>query len=154
MFTSQVSLLEIVARVLLVYAGLFVLVRLSGKREIGQLGPMDLLAMLILSETVGPSLTGSDSSIPAAWTAAATLLLTGTALQWLSHRSRRAERLIEGRPLVIIEKGHVLRAQMDRLRITEQELGAALRAVGLESPAGVRLAVVETTGHISVLRDS
>jgi uncharacterized membrane protein YcaP (DUF421 family) len=152
MFAFQTPLLEIVARVLLVYLGLFFLVRLTGKKEIGQMGPMDLLAMLLLSETVGPALTAQDTSVAASWTAAATLLATGVLIEVIIHRSRLAERWIEGRPLVIIDRGVVRRALKDRLRITDQELGAALRAAGLDSPSQVKQAVVETTGHITVVK--
>jgi uncharacterized membrane protein YcaP (DUF421 family) len=151
-FDLQTPILEIVARVLLTYLGLYVLVRLSGKKEIGQLGPMDLLAMLILSETVSPALTAQDTSVVASWTAAATLLATGVCIDWWTHSSRAAERWIEGRPLVIIDRGVVRRALMGRLRITDQELEAALRAQGLESPSQVKRAVVETTGHITVVK--
>jgi uncharacterized membrane protein YcaP (DUF421 family) len=152
MFTFQTPFLEIVARVVLVYGGLFLLVRLSGKKEIGQMGPMDLLAMLLLSETVGPALTGQDPSVAASWTAAASLLATGVLIEVLAHRWRRAERWIEGQPLVIIDRGVVRRGVKDRLRITDQELAAALRAEGLDSPSQVKRAVVETTGHITVVK--
>jgi uncharacterized membrane protein YcaP (DUF421 family) len=152
MFAPHTPLLEIVARVLLLYVGLFLLVRLSGKKELGQLGPMDLLAMLILSETVSPALTAQDTSVVGAWTAAATLLAAGVVIDRIAHRSRAAERWIEGRPLVIIDRGVVRRALKDRLRITDQELEAALRAEGVDSPEDVKRAVVETTGHITVVK--
>jgi uncharacterized membrane protein YcaP (DUF421 family) len=152
MFTPQTDPLEIVLRVALVYAGLYVLVRLSGKKEIGQLGPMDLLAMLLLSETVSPALTRQDTSVVAGWTAAATLLATTFVIDWITHRSRAAERWIEGRPLTIIDRGVVRRALKDRLRITDQELAAALREQGLESPDQVKRATVEANGHITVIK--
>lgn len=152
MFTPQTNLLEIALRVVLVYAGLYLLVRLSGKREIGQLGPMDFLAMLLLSETVSPALTGQDTSLVAGWTAAATLLAATFVVEWLTHRSRAIERLVEGRPLTLIEDGVVRRALKDRLRITDQELSSALREQGVEAPHQVKRAVVEPNGHITVLR--
>ena len=152
MFTPQTDLLEIVLRVALVYAGLYILVRLSGKKEIGQLGPMDLLAMLLLSETVSPALTRQDTSVLAGWTAAATLLGATFVIEWITHRSRTAERWIEGRPLTIIDDGVVRRALKDRLRITDQELASALHEQGLESPAQVKRAVVEANGHITVIK--
>jgi uncharacterized membrane protein YcaP (DUF421 family) len=152
MFELQTDPLEIVARVLLVYGGLYVLVRLSGKKEIGQLGPMDLLAMLLLSETVSPALTRQDDSVLTGWIAAATLLAASFVIELITHRSRAAERWIEGRPLIIIEDGVVRRALKDRLRITDQELAAALREHGVESAAQVKKAVVEPNGHVTVIK--
>src|SRR5262245_66427902 len=99
MFAFHTPFLEIVVRVVLVYAGLFLLVRLSGKKEIGQMGPMDLLAMLLLSETVSPALTGQDPSVAASWTAAGTLLATGVLIELITHRWRRAEQWLEGLPI-------------------------------------------------------
>jgi uncharacterized membrane protein YcaP (DUF421 family) len=152
MFTPSTNLLEIVVRVLLVYVGLYVLVRISGKREIGQLGPMDLLAMLLLSETVSPALTAQDTSILAAWTAAAALLGATFAVEWLTHRSRRAERWIEGRPHVLIEDGEVHHALQRRLRISDQELASALREQGVDTVADVKTATLEPNGRITVVR--
>ena len=151
MFESHTSLLEIVARVLLVYFALLLMVRLSGKREIGELGPMDLLAMLLLSETVSPALTRQDTSISAGLTAAATLLTATFVVDWVTHRSGAVERWIEGRPLVVIEHGRVRHALLKRLRISDEELATALREQGLEAPADVLKAVVETTGRITVI---
>jgi uncharacterized membrane protein YcaP (DUF421 family) len=153
MFEPEIRLFEVVARVLLVYGGLYVLVRLAGKKEIGELGPMDLLAMLLLSETVSPALTKQDTSVLAGWTAAATLLAATFMVDWLTHRSRSVERWIEGRPLVLIEHGVVRRKLLARLRISDQELAAALREQGVESVNGVKRATLETNGHISVLKN-
>lgn len=152
MFTPTANLLEIVVRVLLVYGGLYVLVRISGKREIGQLGPMDFLAMLLLSETVSPALTVQDTSVLAAWTAAATLLGATFAVEWLTHRSRWAERWIEGRPLVLIEDGVVRPVLQRRLRISDQELASALREQGVDTPTDVKVATIEPNGRITVVR--
>ena len=66
MFTNTTPLAEIVVRVVAVYTALLVMVRIAGKREIGEFGPLDLLGMLLLSETVSPALTAEDSSLTAA----------------------------------------------------------------------------------------
>lgn len=144
-------LLEIVLRVCVIYAALVVMVRLSGKREIGQLSPLDLLAMLVLSETVSPALTAQDTSLTAALVAAATLLAATVLLGRLTFHSRRVERWIDGTPVVLVKDGRIIETAARSERVTRQELESALRKHGVEELAKVRRAVVEPSGGISVL---
>jgi len=144
-------LLEIVIRVCAIYVALGVMVRLSGKRELGQLSPLDLLAMLLLSETVSPALTGQDPSLVAALTAAATLLAATVLTGRLAFHSRRAERWIDGAPVVLVENGRIVEAAARRERVTRQELETALRKHGIDELAAVRRAIVEPDGQISVI---
>jgi uncharacterized membrane protein YcaP (DUF421 family) len=144
-------LLEIVGRVVVIYGVLLVMVRAAGKREIGSLGPMDLLAMLLLSETVSPALTRQDTSLAASLTAAGTLLALTTLVSWLGFRFRSARRLIEGSPRVVIRDGRVDEAVCRSERISEQELASALRREGIASPSDVATATVEPDGRITVI---
>jgi len=147
-------LVAIVLRVVLVYVALVVMVRVAGKREIGQLGPLDLLAMLILSETVSPALTAQDDSLPAALTAAATLIVLTAGMGRLAYRSRRIERLIEGRPVELVREGKLDAAAAQQERVTRQELETALRRGGVETVTEVRRAVIEPNGEITVIPTS
>jgi uncharacterized membrane protein YcaP (DUF421 family) len=144
-------LLEIVGRVVVIYVALLVMVRAAGKREIGSLGPMDLLAMLLLSETVSPALTRQDPSLVASLTAAGTLLALTTLVSWLNYRFRAAEGVIEGRPRVVIRDGRVDDAVCRSERISDQDLAAALRKEGVASPEDVATAIVEPNGRITVI---
>lgn len=143
--------LEIVLRVAVVYAGLLLMIRVAGRREIGELGPLDLLGMLLLSETVSPALTGSDSSLTAALVAAATLLGLAAVVGRLTFRSRTLERLIDGSPRTIIRDGRVDDEVCRSERISDQELTTALRESGVGTPADVERATLEPTGRITVL---
>jgi len=151
LFTTTTPVLEIVVRVTLVYFTLLVLVRCAGKREVGQLGPVDLLAMLVLSETVSPSLTAQDASLGAAMVAATTLLALSAVVGRLTYHSRTVERLVDGSARVIIEDGRLLEEVARAERITPAELAQSLRAEGIEDVGGVRRAVVEPNGTISVV---
>ena len=151
MWQPSTPLLEIVVRVAVLYTALVVLVRLGGKREIGQLGPLDLLAMLILSETVSPALTAEDASIPAALTAAATLLALTAAMGRLAYHSRRVERWMEGRPIELVRDGRLSEEAARSQRVTRQELDTALRKHGVDTLAEVRRAVVEPNGEITIV---
>lgn len=143
---------EIVARVVVLYLMLLALVRVVGKREVGQLGPIDLLAMLILSETVSPVLTRQDESLGAAFIAATTLLVLGASIERLSWWSPAVERLVDGEPMVLVEDGELRAEVARRERITLTELAQAMRASGVEHVHEVRLATIETNGQITVVK--
>jgi len=152
MLENQTPLIEVVVRVVIVYSALIVFVRFAGKREVGQLGPLDFLAMLLLSETVSPALTAQDTSLPASLTAAGTLLLLTAIVGRLTYRSRTIERLIDGRPRKLITDGVVDERACQEERITAQELEIALRREGVERPTDVKVSYVEPTGKITVVR--
>jgi uncharacterized membrane protein YcaP (DUF421 family) len=151
MIENTTPLAEVVLRVGLVYVLLVAMIRLSGKREVGRLSPLDLLGMLLLAETVSPALTAQDRSLSASLVAAATLLAVAVAMGRLTKRSRRAERWIDGTPVVIARDGRTIEEAMDRERITRQELESAIRKNNLEHLADVRIATVEPDGSISVV---
>lgn len=151
MFVASTPAWEIVLRVIVVYVGLLVLVRLAGKREVGQLGPIDLLAMLILSETVSPVLTNEDPSLGAGLLAAGTLLALGAVVGRLSYRYPWFERLVDGTPAKLIAHGRIDEDTRRRERITSTELESALRKHGVRDVQDVDEAVVETNGDISIL---
>jgi len=96
------TLLGISGRVVVIYVALLVLLRLSGRRELSELSPMELLTMLLLSETVSPAITGGDASLAGGLVAAVTLILLNVASSVLVFRSRLAERVIEGHPSILI----------------------------------------------------
>jgi uncharacterized membrane protein YcaP (DUF421 family) len=144
-------LLEIVGRVTAIYVGAMILLRLSGRRELSELGPMDLLTMLLVSETVSPALTGGDDSILSGLLAAATLMGLGVLTSIIAFRSNRAERLIAGSSMVLIENGKVRPEILRRLRITNDDLRAQLHAHGLLRVDEVRRAYVEADGEITIV---
>ncbi|MCK9487747.1 MAG: DUF421 domain-containing protein [Dehalococcoidia bacterium] len=146
---------EIVVRVVVIYAGLLLLLRVAGKRQVGELTPMDLLSVLLLAELVSPALSGEELSLPGALLGAATLIGITVVIAIVSHRSPRIERVLEGNPQVLIQDGEVDWGVMRRERISERDLEVALREHGMLSPEGVRVAVVEPNGRITfVQRDS
>ena len=151
MFEPKVSLLEIVLRVLLVYLFLLVMMRLFGKKEMGRWTPMEFLGMLLLARMVGPAMTGGDSSLPVAAVGATALLGITFLLDYLVLRSRRLEKLIEGKPAILIEDGQVNSRVMEKEMLTEQQLDVALRREHLESPAEVKRAYIEPDGKITVI---
>jgi uncharacterized membrane protein YcaP (DUF421 family) len=151
MWTPESELGEIAIRVVVLYLSLFAMVRLAGKREVGQLSPIDLLGMLLLSETVSPALSAGDRSIGGSLAAAAVLLGTSVAVSRIAFHFPRAEKWIEGRPVELVRDGKLIEDAARSERISRQEVETALRRQGLERIAQVRRATVEPTGEITVV---
>ena len=152
MFDPDLNLLEIVARVAIVYLALLALLRIAGKRQLGQLSPMDLLTMLLVSETVSPALTAGDTSVPTGLVAGVTLILLALVISWLTFKSRLIERFTEGKPTVLISHGKLDERVMAAERITVQELTTALHRQGLTAVGQVALGTVEPDGEITMVK--
>jgi uncharacterized membrane protein YcaP (DUF421 family) len=159
MFQPSVAIPELIFRVVVVYAGVFLLLRVAGKRHVGELAPFDLVVLLspshrhgslLLSECVQNALIGDDTSITGGLIAAATLFGLNQVVGNISWRSKRAERLLEGTPRVLVRHGHVLRDVLAEEQITHAELLEALRREGCSSLSKVRYAVLEPSGDISI----
>ena len=141
---------EILLRVLVVYSFLYILIRALGKRHVGQLAPFDLLMLLILSECVQNAMLAGDNSLVAGLLAAAGLLGLNYAVGHMSRRFKGAERILEGRPTLLVRNGQVYKAALIRENVTRAELLEALRKQGCSSIRSVRYAMLETDGKISV----
>src|SRR5919201_119086 len=146
-----VPLLEKVVRPVLVYAFLIVALRLFGRRELGQMNPFDLVVLLTLSNTVQNAIIGNDNSVLGGVVGAMTLLATNWLVVRYLYVHPALDRKLEGEPAVLVRNGQVLEANLRRELITEDELRAAIRRQGVESLDQVRLALLETSGTISVL---
>ena len=142
---------EFLLRAAVVYAFLLVLLRLTGKRQVGQLAPFDLVLLLVLSNAVQNSMNGGDNSITGGLLSAATLVGLNWIVAWTTYRSKRLEGLIEGHPVILVHNGRVNQEAMRTVQMTMHELEASLRAEGCTGLAGVRFAVLENNGHVTVM---
>lgn len=147
------QLLGIAARTGVVYLALLVGLRLTGKRQVGQLTPFDLLLLLLLANAVQNAMTGPDTSVAGGLVAAATLFVVNAGVAWTARRSRRAERLVEGTATLLIRHGRTLDANLAREEITREDLLRALREHGVDRVEDVRSAILEVDGTVSVLRE-
>jgi uncharacterized membrane protein YcaP (DUF421 family) len=141
---------EFLLRSIIVYVFLIFILRVTGKRQVGQLAPFDLVLLLVLSNAVQNSMNGGDNSVLGGLLSAVTLVGLNWLLSWATFRNKRVARLIEGRPEVIIHNGHVFREVMRREQLTQAELDAALRAAGCADVSNVHFAILENNGQISV----
>ncbi len=151
-FPGGSVLLQIVLRTGVIYLLVLIGVRLSGKREVGQMTPFDLTLLLLLSNSVQNAMTGPDTSLLGGAVAACTLLVLNYGVAAVSGSNRRLRRLIQGEPSLLIHDGKVIEAHMARERVSMDELHRALREHGINSSDQVALAVLEVDGSISCLK--
>jgi uncharacterized membrane protein YcaP (DUF421 family) len=145
-------LLQIVLRTGVIYLLVLIGVRLSGKREVGQMTPFDLTLLLLLSNSVQNAMTGPDTSLLGGAVAACTLLILNYLVANVSGGNRRFRRLIEGEPSLLVHDGKVIDSHMAREHVSMDELNRALREHGINSCDQVALAVLEVDGSISCLK--
>jgi len=145
-------LLQILLRTGAIYLLVLIGVRLSGKREVGQMTPFDLTLLLLLSNSVQNAMTGPDTSLMGGAVAACTLLLLNYVLADFSGLNRRFRKLIEGQPSLLVHDGQVIESHMAKEHVSMDELHRALREHGISSVDQVALSVLEVDGSISCLK--
>jgi uncharacterized membrane protein YcaP (DUF421 family) len=150
-FGLGVSWEERVLRAVLVYAFLLVAIKVFGRRELGQLTPFDLIVLLTLSNILQNAMIGNDNSLSGGAIGALVLLSANYGVAYWVFRSRRAERVIEGEPRILIHDGKIQRAAVRKELLTDQDLLSAVRREGLERIEDVRLAISEPNGLISII---
>jgi uncharacterized membrane protein YcaP (DUF421 family) len=144
--------LQIALRTGVIYLVVLVGVRLSGKREVGQMTPFDLTLLLLLSNSVQNAMTGPDTSLIGGVIAASTLLVLNYLIGTLSGVNRKFRRLVEGEPSLLIHDGKPIETHMARERVSMDELERAVREHGIAKCSDVALAVLEVDGSISCLK--
>lgn len=154
MFVPDGSLGESFLRGVLVYLCLLVLFRVVLRRQSGSIGLPDVMLAVLVSEAVSNGLTADFRSLPNALAVALAMLLTNFALDWLSHRFARVRKLLEPDPVELVRDGRPVRENMDRERISDDELAAQLRLNGVEEVGRVKVATLEPDGEVSVIRSA
>ncbi|MEO7296957.1 MAG: YetF domain-containing protein [Verrucomicrobiota bacterium] len=142
---------ELVLRGIIVYLFLMVALRLTGKRQVGQLAPFDLVLLLVLSNAVQNAMNAGDNSLLGGLILASTLIGLNYLLGLITFKNRKLEALVEGKPEVLIHDGKVFPEVLMRQQISDLELKTAVRNGGCERIEDVHLAVLENNGHVSVL---
>jgi uncharacterized membrane protein YcaP (DUF421 family) len=127
-------------------------IRLTGKREISQMTPFDLVLLLLIANAVQNAMTGPDISVTGGLVAAGTLLLINAIVTRLSFSSLKIRRELEGTPTMLIHRGELVKKNMQKEHITVDEIEQALREHGVSTIRDVGLAVLEVDGAISVLK--
>lgn len=143
--------MEIVVRATVVYFALWILVRGLGKRELGEISPLDLVLLVVIGDMVQQGVTQEDMSLSGALLAVATMAAWSIGFTLVANRFRRASYVIEGRPVVVLRDGVPLEAVLRLERLTVDELKSAAREHGVADLRDLDLAILEPDGQISLL---
>ena len=144
--------MEIVARASIMFGFVFLLTRGMKKRTLGEMAPFELLVLVVLGDIVQTGVTQEDYSLTGSVLALSTFGGWVSLLTWLSWRSGRARRIIEGVPLVLVTDGVPVLAALKLEQMPMDEIMEAARQAGLDSLDDVRLAVLEPSGKISIIK--
>ena len=142
---------EFVLRGLIIYIFLIVLLRLTGKRQVGQMAPFDLVLLLVLSNAVQNAMNGGDNSVTGGVISAVTLVGANWMVGLLTYRSKKVEALVEGRPEVLIHNGKLYEKTLEHSKLTHHEMMSSLREAGCACVEDVQSALLENDGNISVV---
>src|SRR5215470_2219534 len=151
MFVLGLPLLEKILRPIIVYAFLVISLRLSGKRELVQLNPFDLVVLLTLSNTVQNAIIGEDNSVLGGIIGATSLLVTNYLVVRFLYDHRKLDQLVEGRADVLIEDGKIRAQHLRKELITMPQLQAAAHKQGFASLAEVDQCVLEPGGTMTFI---
>lgn len=140
-----------VLRGIAIYLLVMVLIRLSGKRAVGQFTPFDLILLILIGNAVQNGINGGDNSLTGALVMAVTLIALNYAVAFVTSRSRRIERLVEGVPVVLARDGKVFESMLREQLVSDADFHKALRQHDITSVSQVALALLETNGSISIV---
>src|ERR1051325_5466618 len=144
--------MDIVLRAIALYAFMIFLMRVIGRRELSSMTPFDLVLLIILGDAVQQGLTQDDYSVTGAVIAVATIATLQVATSYLSFRSQRARTILEGDPIVLVERGEIIEKNLKRERMTSDEIAEEMRQQQIESLDDVKWGILESNGSISFIK--
>ncbi len=136
------------------YVFVLLLLRVSGKRQIGQMGAAEFVALLLVSNAVQNSMNGGDNSLTGGLVLATVLVALSKTVSWASYRWRKLGAIIQGSPCLLVYKGELVKKNLEKNLIPTRELHTLLRRQGIHDVKGIHEAVLEANGSISVLKTS
>lgn len=153
MFQLHTDWWELPVRAAIIYCALLLMVRISGRRTVGQFTPFDLLVVMLLSESVSGALNGGEESVTGGLLAAATLVALNISIAFFTSRSKGAQALFDGRPVLIGRAGAIYTEVLKAHRVPLADVHQALREADCEDK-DMQMAVLETDGRISILKEA
>ena len=142
---------EIILRTAVVYVTVLVLLRAAGKRELGQMSPVDLVVILVIANAVQNAMTGGDNSLIGGIIAAATLVAVNISFSRIAHRLPYIAHLFESDATQLMKDGKLLKRNLERENVNMEELLMSAREHGIDDLAGVDSAYLERDGSISII---
>ena len=151
LWIPEIGIGEKIIRTVVVYLFLLAVLRIAGKRQVGQMTSFDLVVLLLISNVVQNSIIGADNSLGGGLLGVLAILLLNAGVARLVYRFKGARRVVEGEPTLLVHNGRILKDKMEKERITLGDLQEAMREHGLIDIARVRFAILEPDGKISIL---
>lgn len=143
--------MDVVLRVTVAYFFVLIALRLMGKREFGELSPLELITLLLIPELLSDAMQIGDQSIVRALAGVSTVLLLVFVSATVAHMSPTVEEAIEGTPAVLVAHGEIILDNLNRERVTPGEIFSEMHKAGLDDLPQVRWAVLETDGKIAIV---
>ena len=144
--------MDIVLRASGMFIVIYLLLRLLGKRELGQMTPFEFVVLIVMGDLIQQAVTQSDYSLTGASLAIGTFAFWGVVLSWVTYLFPRTRRLIEGEARVLVRNGELLPGSLKRDRLTRAEVESEMRLAGIASMRDVAWALLEPSGKISFIR--
>ncbi len=143
--------MDIVLRATAMFAVVYVLLRLLGKRELGQMAPFEVVTLVVMGDLVQQGITHNDFSLTGATLAICTFAFWGVVLGWAAYLFPRFRKALEGEARIIVRDGQLIAANLRRDRMTRDEVEAEMRLAGIAHLDDVAWAILETNGKISFI---
>src|SRR6476469_3467738 len=143
--------MDLVIRAIVLFGGVYVLLRAVGRRELAQMEPIDFVLLIVLGDAIQQGLTQDDYSVTGALITIISIAAIQVFLGYAAFRSHRFRTILEGEPVVLVEDGRVIDKNLRRARIAESELAEECRLSQVTAIHDVAWAVLETSGKISII---
>jgi uncharacterized membrane protein YcaP (DUF421 family) len=144
--------MDIVIRAAIAYAFITFVLRVMGRRELSSLGPSDLVLVVVLGDLVQNGVTQADQSVTGMFIAISTFAMLTVAMSVLTFKSRRAQTLIEGQPLILVEDGMPIAKNLRTERLRVDDIAEEARAQGIETIDEIKWCLLETSGSMSFIK--
>jgi uncharacterized membrane protein YcaP (DUF421 family) len=146
--------MDIVVRAIVAYVFIIFVLRIIGRRELSDLGPADVVLLVVMGDLVQNGVTQADDSVTGVFLAISTFALLTIAMSFMSFKSRRARLVIEGEPLILIENGELVEDSMRNERLDIDDIREEMRGQGIESIDSVKWCILESSGRMSFIKKS
>jgi uncharacterized membrane protein YcaP (DUF421 family) len=146
--------MDIVLRATFLYAFIVLVMRVIGRRELSSMTPFDLVLLIVVGDAVQQGLTQDDYSVTGAVLAVGTIASLQVLASYFSFRSKRARRVLEGDPIVIVDHGQVVEGNLRRERMTPDDIAEEMRQQQIATLDDVEWAIIEANGSISFIKKS
>ncbi len=146
--------MDIVLRAAVAYIFILFLLRIIGRRELSTLAPSDLVLLVVMGDLIQNGVTQSDQSVTGVFLALSTFALLTVAVSVLTYKSRRAQTLVEGAPLILVQDGKPVEENLRSERLNMDDVAEEARGQGIERLDEIKWCVLESSGSMSFIKAS